>query len=418
MPYLHYADTKTGVGHTHPPVLLAFSNHTLSPFILTYSCLSTLWSSGMSNNYMKDNNCYNKNLLTDHKEKLIQAIKRIKHETDECWEEERETYAQRVELEVTFDDLEREIRAEYQNLHCFLEMEEEADMERLRKEREKGVKLLRERERKITEQGKDLERAIETLNNKLKEEDSVKLLKVSEGGREEKMREGMGRCQVNFIPPSAVGCELQSGQFVGPLQYRIWKHMKKSLYPNLSSLTFDPDTAHPLLRLSPSCTSVWFEENKEDLPPEAMEDNPRRFNYYYCLTGKQGFSHGRHYWELEVGQKTAWRVGVVRDDVHRGKMDFCTTANGFWTLALRKGTIQACTHPSPTAVRVSIRPTRIGVFLDCEKEEVSFYNALNMTWLFSFSMGTLSFPLFPFFNPCDTDEGRNTEPLTLFTPAL
>lgn len=55
-------------------------------------------------------------------------------------------------------------------------------MERLKKEKEKRVKLLREREKKIAMQGRDLERGIAKLNNKLAEEDSPKLLKVSELG--------------------------------------------------------------------------------------------------------------------------------------------------------------------------------------------------------------------------------------------
>ncbi|KAJ8392933.1 hypothetical protein AAFF_G00071370 [Aldrovandia affinis] len=365
----------------------------------------------MSNNHMKDtnNNC-DKSLLTAHKEKLIQAIKRIKHESDECWTAERETYIQSVSVENKFDDLEREIRAEYGNLHRFLEMEEDMDMERLRREREKRLKQLRERERKIAEQGKDLERAIDTLNNKLKEEDSPKLLKD--------IKDLLKRCQVKFIPPAEVNSEVQSGQFVGPMQYRIWKHMKSSLYPNISSISFDPETAHPLLSLNPSFTSVWFEENKEGMIKEAEADNPHRFNYYYCIMGREGFIHGRHYWEVEVGHKTAWRVGVAREDVCRGEMNSSTEANGFWTLALKNGTIQACTDPRPTPVPVSVWPTRIGVFLDCEKEEVSFYDAVTMMPIFSFPMGTILLPLLPFFNPCDTDEGKNTAPLSLFHPSL
>lgn len=77
-----------------------------------------------------------------------------------------------------FEDMEREIRAEFQNLHNFLDEEEERDLERLRKERDRRVKMLKERERKIAMQGRDLERAIETLNSKLTEDDSPKLLKV------------------------------------------------------------------------------------------------------------------------------------------------------------------------------------------------------------------------------------------------
>lgn len=77
-----------------------------------------------------------------------------------------------------FDVLEREIRAEFQNLHRFLDEEEFKDLERLRREKQKQVKQLKEREKKIAEQGKDLERAITVLNSKLAEEDSPKLLKV------------------------------------------------------------------------------------------------------------------------------------------------------------------------------------------------------------------------------------------------
>lgn len=77
-----------------------------------------------------------------------------------------------------FEEIEREIRAEFQNLHRFLYEEEETDLERLKKERERRVKILKEREKKIAMQGRDLEKAIETLNCKLREDDSPKLLKV------------------------------------------------------------------------------------------------------------------------------------------------------------------------------------------------------------------------------------------------
>ncbi|XP_029959069.1 E3 ubiquitin-protein ligase TRIM38 isoform X2 [Salarias fasciatus] len=136
---------------------------------------------GMYQNHMKDtnNNC-NKSLLCDHKEKLFQAIKRIKHEVDQCREAERETYIDSVEVENRFDDLEREIKAEFQNLHRFLDEEECREYDRLRRERQKQVKQLKEREKKIVEQGRDLDKAIMVLNSKLTEEDSPKLLKVSD----------------------------------------------------------------------------------------------------------------------------------------------------------------------------------------------------------------------------------------------
>ncbi|KAJ3597324.1 hypothetical protein NHX12_000852 [Muraenolepis orangiensis] len=345
--------------------------------------------------------------LADAKEKLIQAIKRIKHEVDECREEECEMYIESVGVENSFDDLEREVRAEFQNLHHFLDEEEGMDLERLRKARQKQVKLLRERERKIAQQGRDLQGAIMTLNSKLTEEDGPKLLK--------EIKDLIKRSQVSFVPPPEVKTEVRSGQFVGPIQYRIWKHMKRCLYPNITSVTFDPDTAHPLLTVSPSRTSLWFEEHKD---PGGCQANPRRFHYYYCVFGQQGFTTGRHYWEVEVGGKTSWRLGVARDDIHRGEMAHCGTMSGIWTLALKGGAVVACTDPEPTALCVSSRLMRVGVFLDCEKGEVSFYNAASMAALYTFSTGAAQVPLFPFYNPCDADDGRNLAPITIFSPSL
>ncbi|XP_030249685.1 zinc-binding protein A33 isoform X2 [Sparus aurata] len=330
----------------------------------------------MYRNHAKDtnNNC-NKQLLGDHKN--------------------------------SFDALEREIRAEFENLHRFLDEEECKDLERLRRERQKQLKQLKEREKKIAEQGRDLERAITVLNSKLTEEDSPKLLK--------EIQDLVKRSQVSFVPPAEVDTEVRAGQFVGPIQYRIWKHMKSCLYPNITSVTFDPDTAHPNLSLSESCTSVWFEEDKDT---KDCQPNPRRFHYYYCVFGRQGFTTGRHYWEVEVGHKTAWRLGVAQDDVPRGETTATGTSGGLWTLALKGGSIFACTDPKPTKVNVSVRLARIGVFLDCEKEEVSFYNAITMAPIYTFTMETVMVPLFPFYNPCDTDDGNNTAALKIFSPLL
>lgn len=184
---------------------------------------------------------------------------------------------------------------------------------------------------------------------------------------------------------------------------------------DIAPVTFDPDTAHPTLSLSECCDSVWFEEGKD---ARELQDSPRRFHYYYCVLGRQGFSTGRHYWEVEVGRKTAWRLGVAREDVPRGEMASTGTSGGLWTLALKGGSILACTDPQPTKVTVSARLVRIGVFLDCEKEEVSFYNAVTMSPIYTFSVGALPVPLFPYYNPCDPDDGRNTSPMKIFTPSV
>ncbi|KAM6936338.1 zinc-binding protein A33 isoform 3-T3 [Lycodopsis pacificus] len=349
-------------------------------------CFVQFEESGMYENHTKDTNNCNEGLLNDVKN--------------------------------SFDALEREIRAEFQNLHRFLDEEECNDMERLRRERQKQLTQLKERQKKITEQARDLDRAITVLNSKLAEENSSTLLRVifyHSSFSPPRFPSCPSRSHVSFVPPAEVDTEVRSGQFVGPLQYRIWKHMKSCLYPNITSMTIDPETAHPNLSLSQSCTSVWFEEDKDT---KHCQKNPQRFHFYYCVLGHQSFTTGQHYWEVEVGRKTAWRLGVARQDVPRGEMDATGTSSGLWTLALKGGCVQAHTDPKPTKVNVSVRLVRVGVFLDCEKEEVSFYNAVTMAPIYTFTMGSVDVPLFPFYNPCDADEGKNTGAINIFTPSL
>lgn len=85
-----------------------------------------------------------------------------------------------------------------------MDEEESTDLERMRRERERQVKLLREREKKIAEQGRDLERAIFTLNSKLAEEDSPKLLRVSRESCSCQCHESNTSAVVNTLPCSPV----------------------------------------------------------------------------------------------------------------------------------------------------------------------------------------------------------------------
>ncbi|XP_044839854.1 butyrophilin subfamily 1 member A1-like isoform X1 [Mauremys mutica] len=171
-------------------------------------------------------------------------------------------------------------------------------------------------------------------------------------------------------------------------------------------VTLDPDTAHPKLVLSEDLKRVRLRDKRQDLP-----DNPERFDTYPEVLGAEGFAGGRRYWEVEVGDKTDWVLGVCRESVCRKGESTLTPGNGFWVVRLRDGGYTACTSP-PTPLPVSVRPSRVGIFLDYEAGEVSFYNVTDRSHLFTFT-GTFSGKLRPYFFPGLNAGGTNAAPLII-----
>ncbi|XP_059570105.1 E3 ubiquitin-protein ligase TRIM39-like [Alligator mississippiensis] len=171
-------------------------------------------------------------------------------------------------------------------------------------------------------------------------------------------------------------------------------------------VTLDPDTAHPNLVLSEDRKCVQHRDTRQHVP-----DTPERFDYCPCVLGSEGFTGGRRYWEVEVGDKTEWYVGVCRESVRRKGGITLSPGHGYWVVWLEDGGHEPCTSPW-TPLPVRMHPRWVGVFLDYEGGEVSFYNVTNRSHLFTFT-DTFSGTLRPFFSPGLNAGGTNVAPLTL-----
>ncbi|XP_044840299.1 E3 ubiquitin-protein ligase TRIM39-like [Mauremys mutica] len=171
-------------------------------------------------------------------------------------------------------------------------------------------------------------------------------------------------------------------------------------------VTLDPDTANPWLVLSEDQKRVRYGDTRQDLP-----NNPERFNRYAIVLGAEGFAGGRRYWEVEVGDKTGWDLGVCRESVSRKGEFAYAPGNGCWVMWLREGGYQAHTSP-PTPLPVSVRPSQVGIFLDYEAGEVSFYNVTDRSHLFTFT-DTFSGTLRPYFYPGHKAGATNAAPLII-----
>ncbi|XP_032355311.1 nuclear factor 7, brain isoform X2 [Etheostoma spectabile] len=178
-------------------------------------------------------------------------------------------------------------------------------------------------------------------------------------------------------------------------------------------VTLDCNTAHPRLILSDDMKSVRCGDKHQTLA-----DNPERFNRVVCVIGREAISTGRHYWEVEVGGKTDWDLGVAKQSSNRkGKVEV-TPSKGYWFLSLRdkygfalRNKYAFRTEPS-TEVQLSLRPQTIGIFVDYEKGQVSFYNVDAKMHIYTFN-DTFSECIFPFFSPCTNKSGKNNGPLII-----
>ncbi|CAM4690980.1 unnamed protein product [Lepidochelys olivacea] len=171
-------------------------------------------------------------------------------------------------------------------------------------------------------------------------------------------------------------------------------------------VTLDPDTANPYLVLSEDRKRVRHRDEHQDLP-----DNPERFDTMAAVLGAEGFTGGRRYWEVEVGDKNVWYLGVCRENVSRKGHILFVPANGYWTIWQEGDQLRANTSP-PTPLPVSVRPSQVGIFLDYEAGEVSFYNVTDKSHLFTFP-DSISGTLRPYFNPEYNKGGTNMSPLII-----
>ncbi|KAL2079475.1 hypothetical protein ACEWY4_025219 [Coilia grayii] len=180
----------------------------------------------------------------------------------------------------------------------------------------------------------------------------------------------------------------------------------KTIKQHAVNVTLDPDTANPYLILSADGKQVNHGDTRQNVP-----DTPKRFNRYYIVLGKEGFSSGKFYYEVQVKGKTGWSLGVAKESVSRGEL-FLSPEYGCWTIWLRDGTYAALAGPS-VPLSLKGKPQRVGVFVDYDAGLVSFYDADCWHHIYSFTSVSFTEKIYPYFSPGVNDGGSNSAPLII-----
>ncbi|XP_060731294.1 zinc finger protein RFP-like [Tachysurus vachellii] len=179
---------------------------------------------------------------------------------------------------------------------------------------------------------------------------------------------------------------------------KLHKIKLKRIQQYTVDVTLDPDTAHPNLILSDDGKQVTFRDKRQKVP-----DNPERFNCFYNVFAKEGFTSGRLYYEVQVRGKTEWYLGVVRESINRKGKITVRAENGYWCVSLMNKTEYLVQDSPPVSLSSKQAPQKVGVFVDYEEGLISFYDVDTNSHIYSFTGQTFTEKLYPIFNPGDSD---------------
>ncbi|XP_053412536.1 E3 ubiquitin-protein ligase TRIM4 isoform X1 [Nycticebus coucang] len=131
--------------------------------------------------------------------------------------------------------------------------------------------------------------------------------------------------------------------------------------------------------------------------PLKTTDIVERFQHLPCVLGKNVFTSGKHYWEVENRGSLEIAVGVCQEDI----MGITDSSNmsphvGIWAIYWSSAGYRPLPRLPLTLPRQEPVLHRVGVYLDYEAGSVSFYNAEDGLLLHTFSCSFVS-RLRPFF---------------------
>ncbi|CAN9505635.1 unnamed protein product [Ophioblennius macclurei] len=272
----------------------------------------------------------------------------------------------------------------------------------------------REEEKKVETLVKEIEQEIQELRKEAVEPDPSLSENISQSGDTKKVSlptqmKNWARVTIETDPCIGVTRRALSDimEKINAEVNRISKAELKRIEKYTVDVNLSAKSAHPFLWISDDRKQVRHLDKLQE-----VADHPKRFNRVANVVAKELFSSGRCYWEVEVGEKIEWNVGVVRQSINRkGKFTVCP-ANGFWTLGLKAGGQYIANNSPATLLAPEVRPKKVGIFLDYGEGRVSFYCVDSGVHMYTFT-DTFTDKLHPFFSPGRLHGGKNAAPLII-----
>ncbi|XP_006876131.1 PREDICTED: E3 ubiquitin-protein ligase TRIM17 [Chrysochloris asiatica] len=323
----------------------------------------------------------------DYKVKLEENIKYLREEMMKTEDSLAREDRIMKEWQASVKSRRDRIAMEFEKMCIFLAEEEQRLLQALKKEEDDTAEKLRENKSILDQQSCSLEMLLLELEDK-REHSALQML--------QDMNHPLDRVKnLTTQYPEAIPIDLKTVCRV-PGQIEVLKCFQEDVVP-------DAVTAYPYLLMYESRQRCYL-----NCPVDAMLCNKDRFLAYPCMVGQTAFSEGRHYWEvgMNLTGDALWALGVCRDNISRKERVPKSPENGFWVVQLSKGKKYLPMISTATPFTLMEPPSHVGIFLDYEAGDVSFYNVNNGSHLHTYSQAAFSGPLQPFFCLGDPKSGQ------------
>ncbi|XP_014325178.1 zinc-binding protein A33-like [Xiphophorus maculatus] len=272
------------------------------------------------------------------------------------------------------------IKNQFEQLHQALCDEESVRREAVKKEEEEKTESIKQKMNELSAEMLSVTETMSAIKTQLKEDDMIILqnFKATQGSDKD--------MEDDFDDMS--GLLLDATKHLSNLKYSVWEKILDNI--DYTSVTLDPNTAHPCLVLSEDLTSLHYSKQ-----PRCCPDNPERFHVSAEVVGMTSLGSGSHHWVVETGSNQDWLLGVASLSAPRKAEVAARPEKGFWTLCFRDGELRAMSSP-PTLLTVTTKLEQVKVQLDYNKGTVSFFDPVDNSLLYAFTQ-TFTEPLLPYF---------------------